>query len=222
MKTSESITKLAAALLGAQKEFGVAKKVHTNPHYRSNYAGLAEVMEACKPSLDSHGIIVLQPAEFEDGKIAVTTMLIHAESGEWIQSTLLIATTKQDAQAYGSAITYGRRYGLSSMLGIIADDDDDGNAASNGNGHAKQNGRPVQPVNRIAPKNSPAYNAFRNVMLSRLKEHPDIWPDASTIWRHVLEKAKLRGFTEDSLKQEEDPEVFAWLTQAITVEDVVE
>jgi hypothetical protein len=86
------------------------------------------VIEAVKKPLLDNGITFLQGIEDGENGVAVETMLLHT-SGEWISSTLKIPASKQDAQGYGSAITYGRRYGLQSMCGVPAEDDD-GNAAT--------------------------------------------------------------------------------------------
>ena len=128
MQKSESITTLAAALVKAQGKIKSALKDSTNPHFRSKYADLSSVVEAVKAPLLECGITFLQGVHDAEGGVAVETMLLHT-SGEWISSTLRLPATKQDAQGYGSAITYGRRYGLMSICGVPADDDD-GNAAS--------------------------------------------------------------------------------------------
>lgn len=119
---------IAKALLDAQKEMGNAKKDSTNPFFKSKYADLNSVREACLPSLNNNGISVLQPITHIDGKNFVKTILLH-ESGESMESLTEIVYSKQnDAQAQGSGITYARRYGLQSFVNIGADDDD-GNAA---------------------------------------------------------------------------------------------
>lgn len=128
MNTSQTIEKIAPALHKAQIEMKSALKDSTNPHFRSKYADLSSVIEAVKAALHKHGIVYVQGVEDADGGVAIETRLIHT-SGEWISSTLRIPASKQDAQGYGSAITYGRRYGLQAMCGVPAEDDD-GNAAT--------------------------------------------------------------------------------------------
>lgn len=125
MKTSESIVKIATALLKAQKATGAAKKGASNPFYKSTYADLGEVMKACKEHLNENGITVLQPIM----NTVVETILLH-ESGEWMSSeTPIVCSAQNDPQKLGSAISYARRYGLQSMVFIPAEDDD-GNSAS--------------------------------------------------------------------------------------------
>ena len=128
MNKSETIKELAAALVKAQAKIKAALKDSTNPHFRSKYADLSSVVDAVKAPLLEHGISFIQGVNDAEGGVAVETMLLHT-SGEWLSSTLRIPASKQDAQGYGSAITYGRRYGLQSMCGVPAEDDD-GNAAT--------------------------------------------------------------------------------------------
>lgn len=127
MNKSDSIIKVTTAYLKAQKEIGAAVKDSSNPFFKSKYADLGSVMEACKKALNDNGISVLQPINGDE----VETILVH-ESGEWFSSsTKIVCKASNDPQAYGSAITYARRYGLQSMVFIPAEDDD-GNKA-NGN-----------------------------------------------------------------------------------------
>ncbi len=120
---------IAPALLKAQKEMGNAIKDSKNPFFKSSYADLNAIREACMPALNNNGIVVLQPIVHIDGKNFVKTVLLH-ESGETFESLTEIVYSKQnDAQAQGSGITYARRYGLQSIVNIGAEDDD-GNKAS--------------------------------------------------------------------------------------------
>lgn len=132
MKTSDSITKISAALVKAQMEMGAAKKSANNPFFKSKYADLSAISEACRPALLENGIAVIQSPtlgpEGESG-IGISTRLVH-ESGEWIESGFVMPVAKSnDPQAVGSAITYGRRYQLAGMCGVNQEDDD-GNAAA--------------------------------------------------------------------------------------------
>lgn len=120
---------IATALLKAQKEMGVATKESKNPFFRSTYADLNAIREACMPALNNNGIVVLQPIVNIDGKNFVKTLLLH-ESGESIEGiTEIVYSKEKDAQAQGSGITYARRYGLQSLVNVGAEDDD-GNKAS--------------------------------------------------------------------------------------------
>jgi hypothetical protein len=124
-------TNLAKALLAVQQEIGDVEKGAENPYFDSKYADLSSVIDTVKPVLNKHGIVFLQlPAvpKFE-GTIALATILIHAESGESVQAVAEVPLSKNDPQAYGSAMTYTRRYSLVSVIGLKTVDDD-GNAAS--------------------------------------------------------------------------------------------
>jgi len=125
---SEKIDKLASALSKAQSEMKGAEKKSINPFFNSGYADLHTVIESSFPHLTNHGLSVIQGNESRPGEFFVTTMLLH-ESGQWIKSKLKMPIEKVTAQSIGSAITYGRRYGLSAITGI-AQYDDDGNAVS--------------------------------------------------------------------------------------------
>jgi hypothetical protein len=118
---------IAGALAAAQAEMGKALKSAQNPHFKSKYADLSSVTEACMPALNKHGIAVVQTlTESEFGR-SVVTRFIH-ESGETVDCPIPLILGKNDMQGLGSAITYARRYGLMSLAGI-APEDDDGNAA---------------------------------------------------------------------------------------------
>ena len=115
---------LAIALVKAQKEMQTPKKGSVNPFFKNKYADLNDVLEAIVPALNSNGIVLLQPLVNIDGKNFVKTVLMH-ESGETFESLSEIFCNKQnDAQAYGSGISYARRYSLSSICGIGSEDDD--------------------------------------------------------------------------------------------------
>lgn len=128
MNTSESILKIAPALLEAQRSLQAALKTSTNPHFNSRFADLTSVIEVAQPALNDHGIVFLQPLSFNENRVCITTVLLH-ESGEWLSDTLEVPLVKMDAQAVGSATTYGKRYSLQAFLGIRSEDDD-GQSAS--------------------------------------------------------------------------------------------
>lgn len=121
--------KIAAAFVRAQKAFGPALKTSANPHFKSRYADLSACVEAVIAALNDNGIAMLQQTfECESG-VMVETVFLH-ESGEELRSGKLhVPASKHDAQGYGSALTYARRYSLMAACGI-APEDDDGNAAS--------------------------------------------------------------------------------------------
>jgi hypothetical protein len=125
----QSFSRVAAALVKAQKAFGPALKTSTNPHFRSRYADLSACVEAVIDALNDNGIALTQRVSPCDDGVIVETVFIH-ESGEVITSgPLHVPAAKQDPQGYGSALTYARRYSLMAACGI-APEDDDGNAAT--------------------------------------------------------------------------------------------
>lgn len=128
MKRSEDIKEIAPALAAAQLKIGLAKKTSSNPHYKSKYADLAEIWETCHGALNEQGICIVQAPEVKEESVTVETALIHS-SGQWMSCDIIIPLGKPDAHGIGSAITYGRRYGLASLVGVCPEDDD-GNAAS--------------------------------------------------------------------------------------------
>ena len=154
MNKSENICDLAKALMVVQASLTPAKRDSTNQYYNSTYADLSSVWESCRGLLSKNGLCVIQGNRVgAESTLIVETFLIH-ESGQWVQSELCLPLSKNDPQGVGSAMTYGRRYGLAAIIGIVADADDDGNAASEKNGNANvrpivQNGRPIatnQPI----------------------------------------------------------------------------
>jgi hypothetical protein len=138
MTRSEDIKELVAALVKAQAKMTGAMRNSENPHFRSKYADLASVREACFSALNSEGLSILQApsSKMRDGGLFLDleTLLMHT-SGQFISDILSVPVTKPDAQGVGSAISYARRYALSAFTGV-APEDDDGNAAV-GNGQAK-------------------------------------------------------------------------------------
>jgi len=120
---SPEIGKLAEALAKAQSELEGAKKESTNPFFKSSYADLHAVIKSAFPYLSKYGLSVSQGNEIIPGAVCVTTTLMHS-SGQWLRSKVKLPLNKVDAQGVGAAITYGRRYGLSAIVGIAQYDDD--------------------------------------------------------------------------------------------------
>jgi hypothetical protein len=104
-----------------------ADKSAVNPFFKSKYADLGSVWESCRKALSDNGLAVLQGVRSTVDSVEVETTLVHA-SGQWFSESLALPS-KRDAQSIGSAATYARRYGLSALVGVVADEDDDGNAA---------------------------------------------------------------------------------------------
>jgi len=153
---SEQIGNLAKALAAAQGEMAAAAKDRNNPFFGSRYADLASVWDACRAPLSKHGLSVIQliqpPGRIEGGlyetRAIIETVLAH-ETGEWISSRVSLPVLgpeiserkgggrgEVNAQSYGSAITYGRRYALAAIVGVYQDDDDANSATDGPDGEA--------------------------------------------------------------------------------------
>ena len=162
MKTSEAIGKVSAAFVAAQSDMNGLRKDGKNPFFSSNYITLDSILEYVRPILTAHGIAllqsnsgVLQNTDNEIVGLTVTTRLQHS-SGEWIENEVTLPVVARidrtgkaqplDPQSLGSGLTYGRRYALTALLGIGAEVDDDGNAAS----------RTKEWKQQAAPKAAPA------------------------------------------------------------------
>ena len=120
---------IATALVKAQKAFGPALKSSTNPHFKSRYADLSACVEAVIDDLNNNGIALIQQNQPSPDGVIIETIFLH-ESGESLNcGQLFVPANKHDAQGFGSALTYARRYSLMAACGI-APEDDDGNTAS--------------------------------------------------------------------------------------------
>lgn len=129
MNRSESISSLAKALSQFQGEIKNPNNTADNPFFKSKYAPLNDILNLVRPILSKHGLSIVQAPTGDGEHIIIFTTLIHS-SGEYIEfPPLTLRTDKATAQGAGSAITYGRRYALSAILGISSEDDDDGNHA---------------------------------------------------------------------------------------------
>ncbi len=129
MNSSPSVKELATALAVVQGQLTFAKKDSKNPFFKSNYADLESVWEACRSLLSENGLAIMQfPGDYVDGNMTLTTVMTHS-SGEWVAQNMSLPVSKPDAQGAGSAITYMRRYALAAIVGVVQADDD-GNSAS--------------------------------------------------------------------------------------------
>lgn len=156
MEMTAEIGDLSAALAIAQETIAGAAKDRSNPAFKSKYATLASVWEAWQGAGPKQGLAMIQlPGAVEDGKVSVTTMISH-KSGQWIRETLTIPVTKQDAQGYGSALTYARRYALAAFVGV-APEDDDGNAA------VGQRSGPLRAVEATGPISAAQRGELQNL-----------------------------------------------------------
>ena len=159
MNQSENIADLASALSKAQGEIQGAKKDCANPFFKSKYADLSSVWDACREPLTKNGLSVIQATAERDGHIYLYTTLAHS-SGQWIRSEIKVIVGKPDIQALGSSLTYCRRYSLAMIAGVCPEDDD-GNLASN---KVKEPEKEV--IHRLGP------NAIKELMVLMSKCSP--------------------------------------------------
>lgn len=127
---SDSILELGKALVKVQSALMPAVRDAKNPFLKTSYASLNSVLDSCRSALRENGLIVIQspmaaPEHLGANFIGLETKIIHAESGEWLSSVMTIPLAKLDPQAMGAAISYGRRYALAAMLGIVSEEDGD-------------------------------------------------------------------------------------------------
>lgn len=179
MERSESIAEISKALNTFRISVKQPVKSASNPFFKSKYVALEGVVDAIDSALKDTGLSYVQEATSEGNQVSVTTLLLH-ESGEWIELTpLTLPVAKNDAQAFGSAETYARRYSLSAAFGITSDLDDDGNAASS-NPPAQQPTKPKrsttqarkETINELAESISKIKNVEKSqVLVEAYKNH---------------------------------------------------
>lgn len=146
----QDIKELAAALVALQADLVPVGKTAENPFFKSKYADLPSVMQAVQPLLANHKLAVSQFITNIDGQSALRTILMH-ESGQSIEDVMPLLLPKEDPQGQGSAITYARRYSFMAVLGVVADEDDDGNKASKP-GQTSQTKPQTSPAKPASPK----------------------------------------------------------------------
>lgn len=162
MIRSETSSKVFAAIVKAQLLIGGAQKNAVNPHLKNKYANLEAVWDAVSPALEANKLAVIQsPQPSDDNKLHLETMIIH-ESGEFISGTLVMPLPKQDPQGYGSALTYARRYHLSSMLGVVQDDDDASLASKGSSSAAADEITACDTIDSLQQAFKDAYQKFKD------------------------------------------------------------
>lgn len=166
---SNEITKLAGAMIRVQQTLPAAPTDRENSLTRSRYATLNSVFKACRDALLSQGIWVTQyPVPAEQNHIGLVTKLVHAESGQWQSSLMVMPLPKNDPQGYGSAMTYARRYGITALVGIVVENDDDGETACRTGGNGKQNHNHFTFVNKQQAAGTKSAQRIENAGSSEL------------------------------------------------------
>lgn len=192
MQKSESIKNIAGALITFHMKVENIKKDATNPFFKKKYASLSNILESIQIPLSESGLAFSQ---FPTGPSDLSTILMHADSGEYMIADYTMEAPKNDPQSKGSAMTYQRRYALTAILGLNIDDDDDGNAASaakNGatnparQGCSDNNGRPAAAKDNTGPNDLPWLNDGSKEYdgaLAKLKAGTTTIPKIKTVMR---------------------------------------
>ena len=153
---SPEIGELAKAMVAVQGALNPACKDAENPFVKNRYASLNSVIDACRDALTAQAIWVAQyPVAAEAGHLGLVTKLVHGESGQWQSSLMVMPLPKNDPQGYGSALTYARRYGLATLVGLVSEADDDAEAA------VPRSARETKSAKRPSP---PRSNPVREVI----------------------------------------------------------
>lgn len=200
---SEKINELIAALAKAQGKMDNAKQDKINPFFKSKYADLASIMEACRKVLSEHELAVVQTSCPVDGVNMLITTLAHS-SGQWMRALLPINPVKNDPQAMGSAMTYMKRYALAAIVGI-ATEDDDGEKASRGNGkETKTISEKQAGLLFVKLKDDPEYRKELEEFFKKRDESLDKMP--VEFFNNVLKKI-------DSRKEERESKIIHEFTE---------
>jgi hypothetical protein len=196
--------KISAAFVKAQKEFSPALKCSTNPHFKSKYADLSCCVEAVIDALNNNGIALIQttqkPQEGVHG-IIVKTMFLHESGGTIECGELFIPSVKPDAQGYGSALTYARRYSLLAACGIAPEDDD-------GNESCKQ------------PQEKPKVKTSNESKTTNASEQSDYAKILEAQYRLATSKEDLREYYKNFVKflTKDQADYFIDLAKTISIE----
>lgn len=193
---SEQVNELFGALSKAQGEMKGAQKDSQNPFFKSRYCDLSSVMEACRESLSRNSLSVVQtPIISEDGYVLITT-LGHS-SGQWIRSHTPLLMAKNDAQSFGAALTYFRRFALASIVGVCPEDDDGEKERQRSTRENYTNDREFVKKNLPAMVNRPTQNEV--ISLEKiLEECPEEFK--SSVARGLLKKG-MKGIQDMSLDE---------------------
>ncbi len=183
MNISENSAELFKAISAAQGEFRTVEKNATNPHFKSKFAPLDSIIEMIRPIMPKHGLAALQFTDIQESGIVVETIITH-ESGQFISGKLFMPAVKQDPQGYGSALTYGRRSALGAALGIVSDEDVDGNGGGNGADDKKK-----QPV--VPPQTPPQKQSTLDLIEKRIDSFATKTAQELTAWYLDDENLKL-------------------------------
>jgi len=186
MRTSDQIDLIAAALAKAQGEVKNPSFNRVNPHFKSKYADLGEVLGAVRPALSKNGISIMQMTDVTETGIVLHTRLTH-ESGQWIEGVYPVSPMGTHQQM-GAALTYAKRQALSAIVGVAGEDDTDGEDTKDVDTKGvkpKAQPKPAnQPVNKLSPKESTEMFDIMVKELGQCASKQDLQTWASN-WRDV-------------------------------------
>ena len=194
MNRSEQITNLVKALCEAQKTIKIAEKDSTNPHFRSKYASFESVISASRKSLLENGLVVSQiiDATLTNGHL-LKTLLMHT-SGEWLESTMPILAKDLSPQAFGSALTYAKRYAMAAIVGVGTGEDDDANEAQ------PTIQKPPVTIEKKELANKATIQQIKLVMV--LLKQMGVDEEAAKVrWKSITGKASRTEWTFDDAKK---------------------
>lgn len=196
MEQSEAINELAAALAKAQGQMSGAIKDAANPFFKSKYADLASVWDACRKPLSDHGLSLVQSPSADGLRVSVETLLLHT-SGQWIKGIVSVSAKEDSPQAVGSCITYLRRYALQSFAGVAPEDDD----AEAAEGRAKGNG-----VKAVASPTPPGFDEWFLDLAAVASEGTfglqTTWKASKAVYRQHLTTTNPKGWADLKRKAE--------------------
>lgn len=188
MKTSETLSEITKALVAVALEIKNPDKNATNPHFKSKYADLPEIIECSRTLLAKYGIVCIQSATAEGSAVTVHSRMMHV-SGEWVEDSLTMVAKDSGPQGIGSCITYGRRYLLASQVNVAAEPDDDGEMAE-----ARSHHKPAPP-----PKQT--YREPDGALPTRLKSGETEEEAKGRHAKGIFAKCKEVGLSDDDRKR---------------------
>jgi hypothetical protein len=202
IEQSADIKELAIALLKFQAEVRGVLKDSKNPHFKNRYASLEAVVEAARPGLQAAGIVFMQgPGQMVGNALEVSTMLIHAASGQWIRSTMQIPLAKIDPQGAGSAVTYAQRYSLMAALGIppVEHIDDDAETAM-GRGTTQSNAASKVEVKKDPPEDE-SKKRYIEQCKDKIAQPSATEAELRNWWTNQGEARRSFGLSQDEVDQ---------------------
>lgn len=216
---------LAQKLLEVQQTIGAAVKDAANPFFKSQYADLNQILAMAKEALNPHGLVIVQgPGISESGKGYIESSIIDTESGQQVFCRVPFSGNEKNMQEIGAATTYGRRFGLVSLLALEQIDDDGNEASGRGKAESKPKpearpeAKPKPPVAQPKPADVPAKAEVpRDVLNKQISAYSKVALDKKVMTQEAL-LALLKGYgasNKESLTDAQALELVAKLKEAV-------